>query len=111
VLSECTKRRSPYKTELRAKEDSYIFIDALKTGLAGVTLGVGRSKKEDAVCADAGMILHAVSGGAVKKGDVIMDVFGKDDDCLSPALSILDGAITYSKTKPQTEPRIYKEIN
>jgi pyrimidine-nucleoside phosphorylase len=111
VLAECGTRRSAHKAELRAAQDGYVFIDALKAGLAGVILGVGRSKTTDAVHPDAGMILRAVSGDRVKKGDVIMEVFGKDETCLAPALALLDESIVYSEEKPKAEPLIYKEIN
>ena len=53
----------------------YIFINAFKSGMAGVTLGVGRNKTTDPVCGDAGMILHARTGNFVHKGDLIMEIF------------------------------------
>lgn len=104
------KRRSQFKTELRALNSGYIFIEAYKTGLAGVTLGVGRNKTTDPVCGDAGMILHKTSGMFVNKGDLIMEVFGKDQECLTPALKQLEEAVTYSSTAPEKKPLIYKTI-
>ena len=37
----------PNKIELIAEQDGYINIDAYKTGIAGVTLGIGRNKTSD----------------------------------------------------------------
>ncbi len=110
VQKQAGKRRSEFRTELKAKQDGYIFIDAYKTGIAGVSLGVGRNKTTDSVCGDAGMIIHQHSGAKVKKGDVIMEVFGKDEECLSPALSILDSAVEYSETQKERNPLIYKTL-
>ena len=110
VLAECGKRRSPHRAELRAAADGFVKIDALKTGLAGVALGVGRNKTQDAVCADAGLIIHAHEGSAVRKGELVMEVFGKDDACLAPALALLNDAVVYAADKAVRQPLIYKEI-
>ena len=110
IEAQYGKRRSKFKTELCAAESGYIFIEAYKTGLAGVTLGVGRNKTSDPVYADAGMILHATSGTYVNKGELIMEIFGKDENCLEPAKKQLEEAIIYSDEKPEKKPLIYKII-
>ena len=46
----------------------------------------------------------------MKKGDVIMQIFGKDEECLSPSLEKLKNAITYSDEKKTKENLIYKTI-
>ena len=58
LLSKIGKQRSQFNTKIYAEDDGYINIDALKTGLASVTLGVGRNKTSDKVCPDAGLILQ-----------------------------------------------------
>lgn len=110
MLSECSVRRSRFKTEIFARQDGFIKIDAYKTGLSGVYLGVGRNKTTDKVCAEAGIILHAKTGDAVKKGDALMEIFGKDEECLSPAKKILEEAISYSDEEISRKPLILKEI-
>lgn len=110
MLSECSVRRSRFKTEIFARQDGFIKIDAYKTGLSGVYLGVGRNKTTDKVCAEAGIILHAKTGDAVKKGDALMEIFGKDEECLSPAKKILEEAISYSDEEMSRKPLILKEI-
>ncbi len=111
MLSECGNRRSQFKTELLAEKDGYITIDAYKAGLSGVYLGVGRNKTSDKVCPDVGIILRKKEGEYAEKGSVIMEIYGKDSECLTPALETLKGAITYSESQVQTQPLIYKEIN
>lgn len=110
MLSQIGKRRSIHHCEFTAEQEGYITIDAYKTGISGVHLGVGRNKTDDAVCPDAGFILHKKQGDFVRKGDVIMELFGKDENCLKPAKSLISSAISYSQNKPTEEPLIYKEI-
>lgn len=110
LLEEEGKRRSPFSEKLYAEDDGYIFIEAYKTGLAGVTLGVGRNKTTDTVCAESGIILHKKSGDYVKKGDILMELFGKNEDCLPEAKKQLLCAITYSKSPIEKTPLIIHEM-
>lgn len=111
LMEQVGKRRSQFRADLKADRDGYINIDAYKTGLAGVYLGVGRNKTTDPVCPDAGMVLRVRSGQKVKAGDVVMEVYGKDHECLEPALAKLKEALSYQDSAPETVPLIYKEIN
>ena len=76
----------------------------------GVYLGVGRNRTDETVCAEAGMIIRKRKGDAVKKGDLVMDVYGRDEASLSPALALLGEAVRYSPAKPGASPLILKEI-
>lgn len=111
LLSEQNKRRSNHKTILKATENGYINIDAYKVGIAGVSLGVGRNKTTDEVCPDAGIILHVKNGEKVSVGDEIMEVYGKNDDCLEPSCDILTKALTYSDAQISTNKLIYQKID
>ena len=110
LLKDRNTRRSKYHQELKASTSGYISIDAFKCGLAGVNLGVGRNKTDEKVCSDAGFILQKIQGEKVNKGETIMEVFGKDQDCFTDAMPILQNAITYSEEKPQEQKLILKEI-
>lgn len=103
-------RRSPFKAEILAEEDGFISIDAYGMGIAGVELGVGRSKTTDAVCADAGMILYKTEGSRVSKGDLIMEVFGKNKECLSPAKELIKKAVSYHTNPAEYGKLIYRKI-
>ena len=111
VLREVNVRRSPHHATVTAQEDGFITLDAYKTGLAGVYLGVGRNRTEDPVCPEAGIVILFDETRAGKKGDAILEVYGKDDESLAPALALLGEAITYHKTQPAKQPLIYKEIH
>jgi len=110
LMNQLGVKRSPFKTQLTAVSDGFIFINAYKTGMAGVTLGVGRNKTTDPVCPDAGIILHKRTGEQVHKGDLIMEIFGKDEACLKPALEQLTAAVTYTTNPPDKNELIYKKI-
>ncbi len=111
LLADRGVRRSPHHAEFRAGADGFIeTIDAFKTGLAGVYLGVGRNRTDEAVCPEAGMIVRKRKGDAVKKGELIMDVYGKDETSLGPALSLVAEAVRYSAAKPASGPLVIKEI-
>ncbi|MCR5061803.1 MAG: thymidine phosphorylase [Treponema sp.] len=110
LISQLGKRRSQFKTVLKAKQNGYIKIDAYKTGVAGVNLGVGRNKTTDKVCFDAGIIFHKTEGCFVNKDDVIMEIYGKDNDCLGKALEQLEDAVSYSENEIKVEPIIFKKI-
>lgn len=110
LMSQLGKRRSTFKTQLFAQEDGYIFIDAYKTGIAGVTLGVGRNKTSDSVCPDAGIVLNAVTGDYLHKGDLLMDIYGKNQECLEGALNQLSQAVTYSDKEPEKDLLIFKAL-
>lgn len=111
LMEQVGKRRSPFSTQVYATQDGFLNLHAFKLGLAGVHLGVGRNRTEDAVCPDAGMILHKVQGEKVAAGDLIMEVFGKDQESLEPACTLIHQAITYSASPIASQPLIYKEIH
>jgi pyrimidine-nucleoside phosphorylase len=111
LLSKVGKQRSQFCTTIKAEKDGFINIDAYKTGIASVTLGVGRNKTSDNVCADAGIIIKAKNGSKVNKNDDILEVFAKDEKSLETGAEQLKKAITYSSTELKKNPLIYKKIS
>lgn len=110
LLAQRNVRRSPHKRTIEAKQDGYICIHAYKIGLAGVNLGVGRNRTDEKVCPDAGIILHACEGEYVKKGQLLMEVFGKDESCFIQAIPLLEEALSFSSHKIEKEKLILKKI-
>ena len=111
LLSLRRNYRSDYKAEICAEKGGYISrIDAWKVGLAGVGLGVGRNKTEDAVSPTAGIQFHRKRPDLVKQGDPIMSVWGRDARSLQAALPLLTEAVEYSQTAPPQRKLILKEI-
>jgi pyrimidine-nucleoside phosphorylase len=99
--------RSQYAVELKAEQNAYITrIDAYKVGLAGVYLGVGRNRVEDAVSPLAGILLRKKSGEWVDTGETVMTVYAKDGAGLRDALPLLKDAVSYGEIKPKKKPLI-----
>ncbi len=114
-LEEMQKKRgswrSEYSMEIRADKDGYIAsIDALKIGLAGVYLGVGRNRTEDSVSPTAGFIFDKKSGYHVSKGERIATLFGKDSQSLEAAFPLALNAISIENTAPSISSLILEEI-
>lgn len=117
LLSDLGKRRSQYKTEIRAESSGVISaINAYEVGKAGIVLGVGRTRADEEVCPDAGIIFHAKQGTKVQKGDIIMEAYGKNSSCLNEAADMLQKTIVYAaesggnNTRNTTGNIILKEI-
>ena len=111
LMVEYKTRRSKFFEELRAEKDGFIeSINAFEVGMAGVNLGVGRNKTTDPVCPDAGVEILKHKGDSVKKGDLIMRVYGKDSASVSASMPLLKNAIEYSDKAPQKDKLIFKII-
>jgi pyrimidine-nucleoside phosphorylase len=110
-LSMLGKYRSPYSAQICALQDGFIArIDAWKTGHAGVGLGIGRNRAEDPVSPAAGIEFLRKRGAAVRKGEAIMTVWGKDAAALEAALPRLTEAVEYAPDAPAERGLILKEI-
>jgi pyrimidine-nucleoside phosphorylase len=103
--------RSPFKAELHATQDGYITcIDAWKTGHAAIDLGVGRNRTEDAVSPVAGVELHKKGGAPVRRGELIMTVWGKDEAGLTAAMPQLESAVEYADAPVAKRCLVLKEL-
>lgn len=105
------KYRSDHVATVTAAQSGYLSrIDAWKVGIAGVGLGVGRNRTEDAVSPVAGVQFHRKGGEAVRLGETVMTVWGKDAASLETALPLLRGALEYSDTPRSPRKLVLKEI-
>jgi pyrimidine-nucleoside phosphorylase len=103
--------RSPHQAAVTAAQSGYLArIDAWKVGIAGVSLGVGRNRTEDAVSPVAGVRFHKKGGEAVALGETVMTVWGKDAASLETALPLLRDALEYSDTPRSPRRLVLKEI-
>jgi pyrimidine-nucleoside phosphorylase len=110
-LSMLGKYRSEYHADVLAAHGGYIArIDALKTGRAGVLLGVGRDRAEDAVSPVAGVQFHKKRGCAVTAGERVMTVYAKHEAALAAALPLLEEAVEYADDAPPARSLIWKDV-
>jgi pyrimidine-nucleoside phosphorylase len=111
LLSLRGNYRSDYVATVTAAKSGYLSrIDAWKVGIAGVRLGVGRDRTEDAVSPVAGVQLHKKGGDAVRLGETVMTVWGKDAASLDAALPLLRESLEYADTPRAPRKLVLKEI-
>lgn len=111
MLKLVGKCRSKFVKEFKASASGYVqFIDAYKCGMASVYLGAGRSKTDDPVYPDVGLIFVKKAGDAVKTGDLMCTIYGKDAASVETAEKLLTEAYVIGAEKPSVKPLILKEI-
>jgi pyrimidine-nucleoside phosphorylase len=111
MMAMCGTYRSKHSRELRSPSAGYIqSIDAYKIGLAGVYLGVGRNRTSDPVSPDVGFVFERRKGTAVKAGDLVATVYGKDAASLDAAWELVSDALSIGAAKPSDSPLVIKEI-
>jgi len=96
---------APHQSEFAAATGGFIIgVDCEQVGLASLTLGGGRSKKEDVIDPAVGLTLHKKVGDAVKAGEPIATIYYNDPAKLPEALALLGQAYRIGP-KPPREPR------
>ncbi|MDR1265983.1 MAG: thymidine phosphorylase [Propionibacteriaceae bacterium] len=78
-----------------------VRLDALQVGLAAWRLGAGRTRREDAVQAGAGVVLAAKPGDRVRAGQPLMTLHSDTPERFARAREALAGAWTI---QPDTAP-------
>ena len=91
---------------LSDREGEFYGIDAEQVGLASITLGAGRVKKEDSIDHAAGIYFHK-KNGKINVGERICTLYSDNQSSLSAAESIIKNAIRYSG---EDRPLIWKVI-
>lgn len=77
-----------------AQKSGYItHMDTEACGIASVSLGAGRVKKEDSIDFSAGIILKRKPGERVEKGDVIAELHTSSTSKVGEAREILEKAV------------------
>jgi len=87
-------------------------LDALAVGVAAWRLGAGRARKEDAVQAGAGVVLHAKPGATVRGGEPLMTLHTDTPERFDRALEALDGAffIAPDGSRPDLLPLVIDRV-
>jgi len=85
-------------------------LDAYGVGVATWRLGAGRARKEDAVSAAAGVVLHAKPGEKVAAGAPLLELHADDPGRFERALAALDGAVEIADTSPAAAPLVLDRV-
>ncbi len=110
--SDLGVRRAPIAQEIRADRAGIVTgINAFEIGMAGVGLGVGRSKTDDDVLPDVGVELRAKVGDRVEDGDVLCVVYGESDEDVAGASDPIAGSFSIGDSEPERTPLIVDELS
>lgn len=84
-----------------AAEDGVLTgLDAYGVGVAAWRLGAGRARREDAVQAGAGVVLHAKPGDAVRAGQPLLSLRTDTPERFARAREALEGAVVIGPAAP-----------
>ena len=99
------------REEVRAEKAGYVAaVDAMAIGVAAWRLGAGRARKEDAVSAAAGVVLHRKPGDRVRKGDVLYEVRADRADRIPAGLEAARSAVRIAAARPDPRPLVLDRV-
>lgn len=102
---------SPCSYEVKAPKSGYItHIDTEACGIASVLLGAGRSKKEDSIDYQAGILLKKKYGESVEKGQVLAVLYASREALFEDASKEILNAYTIGLDPVVEEKLIYARI-
>jgi pyrimidine-nucleoside phosphorylase len=103
--------QAKHTARLPAKRDGYVTaIHCEQVGIASMTLGGGREKKEDSVDPGVGLVLERKIGDAVKAGENLCTVHYNLDARLVPAMRLLSESFEIGYRAPVQLPLVRKII-
>jgi pyrimidine-nucleoside phosphorylase len=103
--------QAKHTARLPAKRDGYVTaIHCEQVGIASMTLGGGREKKEDSVDPGVGLVLERKIGDAVKAGENLCTVHYNLDARLVPAMRLLAESFEIGDRAPVQLPLVRKII-
>ncbi len=85
-------------------------VDALEIGETSVTMGAGRSKKEDSIDHRVGIIVHHKVGDVVKAGDELFTIHARDEESWHMASESLLSACSWQEAPCEPLPLFYEVI-
>jgi pyrimidine-nucleoside phosphorylase len=96
---------------LRSEQSGFLAqIRCEQVGVAGVILGGGRERKDDAIDPAVGIVLEKKVGDAVKSGEVLCTVHYNAETRLAEALSLLHESFVIHPQAPPRAPLIRRVI-
>jgi len=103
--------RAPVRKVLQSSGDGFVStIDAYKTGMCALGLGVGRNRADDRVEPHTGLHFLKKRGDRVKKGDQVCEIFALTREAADRAHLLLNDAVEYSSDAPVAGSLILKTV-
>lgn len=92
---------------IKAKDDGFVLsTNCLEIGLAGVLIGAGRQRKEDAIDHSAGIMIHKKVGDKVSAGDELATVYSNREAAIENACMKIEQAYRIGYNAPDKKPLI-----
>lgn len=113
---ECCDRpeillRARRKVNVTAETAGYVVgMDTVHIGEAAMLLGAGRSKKEEEIDHDVGLVMKVRIGDRVEIGQMLAELHVNDEKNLQSAIAYLKGAVKIGAEKPEPVKLIYSMI-
>jgi len=93
--------KAPVVSQFKAPISGYIaHMNAESCGMASLSLGAGRARKEDVIDYSAGIILEKKTGDYVTAGETLAVLHTSDEEKLCDALEYLSSAIAIGEAPP-----------
>ncbi len=86
-------------------------LDAMAVGVAAWRLGAGRARKEDAVQAGAGVVMHAKPGDRVTRGQTLMTLHTNTPEAFERAREALAGGYEVGAQAAERQPLLIDRIS
>ncbi|HIW30649.1 MAG TPA: thymidine phosphorylase [Candidatus Luteococcus avicola] len=86
-------------------------LDAMAVGVAAWRLGAGRARKEDAVQAGAGVVMHAKPGDRVTRGQALMTLHTDTPEAFERAREALAGGYEVGAQAAERQPLLIDRIS
>jgi pyrimidine-nucleoside phosphorylase len=103
--------RAPLVVELRAPRAGWVErIDAFEVGICAGLLGAGRTRADQAVDPAVGIVLGALVGERVSRGDVLAHVHARSQDDVDKLRERILAAFQVGDSEPETGPLVLERI-
>jgi pyrimidine-nucleoside phosphorylase len=104
--------QAQHKADVKSPASGFVTsIMTEQIGIAGVLLGGGRAKKEDAVDPAVGIIVNKKVGDRVSTGDPLCTIYYNSAERLASASPLIEQSYTIEATAPlQTRPLVHQII-
>ena len=101
-----------YRADVCAASAGFVrSIDALRVGLLGVGLGIGRQNLDSKIDHSAGFLFRKKVGEKVAKAEVIAEVLGSNEARVKQAASRLPALIAIGGTAPRSSGMVVARLN
>ena len=97
-------------TVLAPRDGFLLSMQTAEIGRAARLLGAGRAKKEDKIDMAAGILVEKKPGDAVRRGEVVAQLFSDRPETLAEAAEVYAAALAYGDTPPAPRKMILQVI-